>query len=231
MHTASATTTRCLGASARPSRSTRSACCAGRRGSPPGWRTSWAPIRSRPPAVWSPASTLASRSRTRPGRLLAMDLSLGRRPRARPPVVRRLGVGRPVAGHLAQRGLRDLHGAPLCRSARRQRPAVALHRELPRLPRDRVVLGPRHHRPGPAQHLRRSDLRPRRDDPRRPPQPDRQRGLPSAAARWVRSARAATRLGGVRGMAEKVSASISTTSSMRGCGRTSRPPNQAAYGL
>ena len=36
-------------------------------------------------------------------------------PRARPPVVRRLGVGAPLARRLAQRGLRDLHGAPLDR--------------------------------------------------------------------------------------------------------------------
>ena len=41
--------------------------------------------------------------------------------RAGPPVVRRLGVGPPLGGHLAQRGLRDLHGAPVDRGPRRRR--------------------------------------------------------------------------------------------------------------
>ena len=41
------------------------------------------------------------------------------RPRARPPVVRRLRQPRALAGHLAQRGLRDLGGVALGRGARR----------------------------------------------------------------------------------------------------------------
>ncbi len=40
-------------------------------------------------------------------------------PRARPPVVRRLGVGAPLDRRVAQRGVRDVHGAPLDRGSRR----------------------------------------------------------------------------------------------------------------
>ena len=54
------------------------------------------------------------------------DLSQHGRPRARPPVVRRLRGRARVARHLAQRGLRHLHGAGVRRGARRPgRPAVA----------------------------------------------------------------------------------------------------------
>ena len=80
-----------------------------------------ATTRSRRSAAWSPASSRASRWRTRPARptprrSLTRD---HRRPRARPPVVRRLGRGRPVERHLAQRGRRDLHGVALRRDPRR----------------------------------------------------------------------------------------------------------------
>ena len=61
------------------------------------------------PARW------ASRWRTRPGRptrLGGLDAGAGGA-RARPPVVRRLGVGHQLARHLAQRGLRRVPGEPL----------------------------------------------------------------------------------------------------------------------
>ena len=67
-----------------------------------------------------------ARRRLRAGEPDPADLSRGRqqlhqprRPRARPPVVRRRRRRAAVARHLAQRGLRDLHGVALVRAARR----------------------------------------------------------------------------------------------------------------
>ncbi len=64
----------------------------------------------------NPGFALENQSRPTYSRLPGPDDG---RPRARPPVVRRLGLGRPVAGHLAQRGLRDLHGVPYAEAHRR----------------------------------------------------------------------------------------------------------------
>ena len=66
------------------------------------------------------AGRSATRSRPRPARSTpSRPVGGHRRPRDRPPVVRRLGQRRALAGHLAQRGLRDLGGVALGRAARR----------------------------------------------------------------------------------------------------------------
>ena len=52
-----------------------------------------------------------------PGRLTGCHVA--GRPRAGAPVVRRLGVGQALERHLAQRGVRDVHGGALRRDARR----------------------------------------------------------------------------------------------------------------
>ena len=87
-----------------------------------------------------------------------------RRARAGAPVVRRLGRGRELARHLAQRGLRHLHGGALRRDARRPgRPGLAgVVVEL--LRRRRPVLAPGRLGPGAAQHLRLAGLPARGDD-------------------------------------------------------------------
>ena len=101
---------RTAGPGARPG----TACRSSRRWSASS-ATSTGPTRSRASAGSSTgrrtSATLSSprRSRTTGASRRRRD----RRPRARPPVVRRLGLAREVAGHLAERGLRDLVGVDL----------------------------------------------------------------------------------------------------------------------
>ena len=65
------------------------------------------------------------------------------RPRAGPPVVRRRGLGRALAGHLAQRGLRDLHAVGVRRGPRRPgRPQQLARRRASAPPGGRGLLGP-----------------------------------------------------------------------------------------
>ena len=59
-----------------------------------------------------------------------------RRPRARPPVVRRQRLRPPLAGHLAQRGLRDLRRVAVERARGPRHPAGDLRRELRGIPAD-----------------------------------------------------------------------------------------------
>ena len=88
-----------------------------------------------------------------------------RRPRARPPVVRRRRRARPLAGHLAQRGLRDLRRVAVGRARGPGDAAGDLPRQLCAYPGRRPVLGGRDRRPGRRPAVRQRGLRARRDDP------------------------------------------------------------------
>ncbi len=82
-------------------------------------------------------------------------------PRAGPPVVRRLGLGPPLGGRLAQRRLRDVHGAALERGPRRLEHVGLAAPDLRLRARRVVVLGPPGRRPGAGRSLRLGGLRPR----------------------------------------------------------------------
>ena len=80
-------------------------------------------------------------------------LGRGRRPRARAPVGRRPRVGRGLAAHLAQRGLRHLRRMALGRAPRARDRAAALQPER-RARRALGVLGRRDRHPGQGQRVR-----------------------------------------------------------------------------
>ena len=91
------------------------------------------------------------------GLLHRLDLGrLRRRPRARPPVVRRQPAPRAVAGHLAQRGLRHLRRVAVERARGPRHPAGDLRLLRHGDPGRRPVLGvaDRRPRPGPAVRAR-----------------------------------------------------------------------------
>ena len=95
-------------------------------------------------------------ARGRPGRAAAG------RARARAPVVRRLGVGRPLARHLAQRGLRDVHGVPVGGVGGRPLGRPVALRHLRRTPRQHRVLAAADRRPRVRPGLRQRRLPARR---------------------------------------------------------------------
>ena len=92
------------------------------------------------------------------------------RPRAGPPVGRRLARGRALAAHLAERGICHLRGVDVG-GARRVRDRAGdlrhlLQRDLPS--REHRFLGPADRRSWDGAALRQPGLFPRRDDPARP---------------------------------------------------------------
>ena len=117
-----------------------------------------------------------------------------RRPRARPPVVRRRRRGGALERHLAQRGRRDLHGVALDRDARAPAPAATSCAATTTTSRPatrfwQVIVGD----PGADQDLRQRRLRPRRDDPAGAAQPGRRgRLLDACCAPGSASSAAAT---------------------------------------
>ena len=101
--------------------------------------------------------TTVARRRLRAGEPDPPDLPRGRRqlhqprrPRARPPVVRRRHRRPAVARHLAQRGLRDLHGVALVGDRTAAAPAAQILRRLLRQRRRRARTSGRSSSPTPA---------------------------------------------------------------------------------
>ena len=130
------------------------------------------------------------------------------RPRDRPPVVRRLGQRRALAGHLAQRGLRDLGGVALGRAARRPDDRAGVRASSSARPASRTNLWdpPPGIPGGPRAAVQRVGLHPRRDGARGAAPADRRADLlstscapgspstPTATARSTSSSRSPRRV-------------------------------------
>ena len=92
--------------------------------------------------------------------------SADHRPRAGPPVVRRLGDAAHLAGHLAQRGVRDLRRVAVGRAPRRPDGGGGAHPAARPVPGLRPVLDDASGRPRQCgEDLRHGGLRARRDGP------------------------------------------------------------------
>lgn len=89
-----------------------------------------------------------------PSRVPARRLAAADGPRAGPSVVRRLGLGPALGGRVAERGFRDVHGAPLDRGTRRPDHLALAARGLRLDAGELRVLGPRGRRPGGSGPLR-----------------------------------------------------------------------------
>ena len=119
------------------------------------------------------------------------DLLLGpfgghRRPRDRPPVVRRLGQRRALAGHLAQRGLRDLGRVALGRAARRPDDGAGVLAARAHFCESHQPLGPASREPGrPPPAVQRVGVHPGRDGARGAAPADRRADLPRPLRAWV----------------------------------------------
>ena len=90
---------------------------------------------------------------------------LRRRPRARPPVVRRQPRRRHVAAHLAQRGLRDLRRVAVERARGLRHHPADLRLRFAEIPAEDRILGAGDRRPRAGATVRLPGLRARRDDP------------------------------------------------------------------
>ena len=109
--------------------------------------------------------------------LLAPRPGPHRPPRARPPVVRGQRLARSLAGHLAERGFRNLRGVALERARASRVTAGNLPRELPGDPARRPVLEARDRRSGTGAPVLRRRVRPRGDDAPGTPRLGRRRGV------------------------------------------------------
>ena len=177
-------------------------------------------------------------ARLRPGEPDPADLlrrtgAEHRRARAGAPVVRRLRRRARVARHLAQRGLRHLHGAAYAEAHGGQDAQQWLESTWEAFGAGRPVLDARHRRPRAGQHLRLAGLPARRDDAPGAAAPRRRDGVLDHPAHLGRRSRGRQRHAprSSRRWPSRCRARTSTRSSRPGSFDADRPAHTAANGF